>query len=329
MASGGFHDSSSHEGSFHDSGSFHSSGGSGSHSSGGGYGSYGSGGGGFVGSIGEWIGTLVYMAFYTALYIDDIEYLSATHLISLVMVVAVFLLFLPEVQDRKRFAVIKKFWNRNAEVRDVGVWSAEYSDNRTGSDETWYDRFDKKYSILFTEEEYGSENVKEVLKTVKRTPRIIWVSPSVWFALSLICAICNFFFYELVIPIFERAYMTDEAFAFFDVLTFLLPSVLALTFAVMNKVFVKIKDNLLYECAVRIITERRAKANRESTERAIDRKLSSKWYYNNCPNCGAKADYHLKTCQNCGSSLEVETAPGGAAGAIHRLIKTEDDGDKS
>ena len=319
MASGGFHDSSTHTGSFHSSGgggSFHSS------SGGGGYGSYGSGGGG-------WLGTLIYMAFYTALYIDYIEYLSATHLISLVMVVAVFLLFLPEVQDRKRFAVIKKFWNSNAEVHETGVWSSEYSDNRTGSDETWYDRFDKKYSILFTEEEYAVENVKEVLKTVKRTPRIIWVSPAVWFALSLICAICNFFFYELVIPIFERAYMTDEAFAFFDVLTFLLPSVLALTFAVMNKVFVKIKDNLLYECAVRIINDRRAKANRESTERAIDRKLSSKWYYNNCPNCGAKADYHLKTCQNCGSSLEVGTAPGGAAGAIHRLIKTEDDGDKS
>lgn len=326
MASGGFHDTDTHSGSFHSSG-----GGGGFHSSCGGYGSYDSGGGsgGGEGSGGGWIGMFVYIAMYMALHIDALEYLSATHLISLVMVIAVFLLFFPEVQDRKRFAVIKKFWNRNAVVHETGVWSAEYSDNRIGSDETWYDRFGKKYSILFTEEKYVLGNVKEVLKTVKRTPRIIWVSPSVWFALSLICAICNLFFYELVIPIFERTYMTDEAFAFFDVLTLLLPSVLALTFAVMNKVFVKIKDNLLYECAVRIINDRRAKANRESTERAIDRKLSKKWYYNNCPNCGAKADYHLKTCQNCGSSLEVVTASGGAAGAIHRLIKTEDDGDKS
>ena len=325
MASGGFHDTDTHSGSFHSSG-----GGGGFHSSGGGYSSYDSGdggGGGFGG--GGWIGALIYMAFYTAIYIDNLENLSGTRLITLAMVIVVFLVLFPGVQDRKRFAVIKKFRNRNAEVHEEGVWSAEYSDNRIGSDVTWYDRSGKNYSILFTEEKYAVENVKEVLKAVRRTPGIIWVSPSVWFALSLTCAICNLFFYELVIPIFERAYMTDAAFAFFDVLIFLLPSVLALTFAVMNKVFVKIKDNLLYECAVRIITERRAKANRESTERAIDRKLSSKWYYNNCPNCGAKADYHLKTCQNCGSSLEVGTAPGGAAGAIHRLIKTEDDEEKS
>lgn len=328
MASGGFHDTGTH------SGSFHSSGGGGSHSSGGGYGSYDSGGGGGGsggggGLSGTWVWTIVYFALCWATEIDEFENLSGKHLITLGMVIAMFILFSPEVRDRKRFAAIRKIRNKNAEVNETGVWSADYSENRIGSDVTWYGRFDKKYSILFTEEEYAVENVKEVLKTVKRTPRIIWVSPSVWFALSLICAICNFFFYELVIPIFERAYMTDEAFAFFDVLTFLLPSVLALTFAVMNKVFVKIKDNLLYECAVRIINDRRAKANRESTERAIDRKLSSKWYYNNCPNCGAKADYHLKTCQNCGSSLEVGTAPGGAAGAIHRLIKTEEDGDKS
>ena len=88
------------------------------------------------------------------------------------------------------------------------------------------------------EEEYGVENVKAVIKTVKRTPGIIWVSPAVWFVLSLICAISNIFFYELVIPFFERAYMTDAAFAFFDVMVLILPSVLALTFAVLNKIFV-------------------------------------------------------------------------------------------
>lgn len=324
MASGGFHDSSTHTGSFHSSG-----GGGGSHSSGGGgsYGSYDSGGGGGGSGVG-WLGVFMYMAFYTAIYIDDLENLSGAHILTLAMVIAVFLILFPGVQERKRFAAIKKLRNKNAVVYEKGVWSAEYSENRTGSDETWYDRFDKKYSILFTEEEYGLENVKEVLKTVKRTPGIIWVSPSVWFALSLISAICNLFFYELFIPIFERAHMTDEAFAFFDVLILILPSLLAVTFAVMNKVFVKIKDKLLYECAVRIITERRARANRESTEKGIDRKLSSKWYYNNCPNCGAKAGFHLMTCQNCGSSLEVGTAAGGAAGAIHRLIKTEEGGEK-
>ena len=327
MASGGFHDSSTHTGSFHSSG-----GGGGSHSSsgGGGYSSYdsGGGGGGGGGSV-MWIWVVVYTAAYCAMYIDEMESLSVMHIVTLVMVIAVFFLFSNAMQERKRFAAIRRLRNKYSETDQLGVWSAEYSDNRNGSDETWYDHSSKKYSILFTEEEYGVENVKAVIKTVKRTPGIIWVSPAVWFVLSLICAISNIFFYELVIPFFERAYMTDEAFAFFDITVLLLPSVLALTFAVLNKVFVKTKDKILYECAVRIITDRRAKENKERTERGIDRKLSSKWYYNNCPNCGAKADYHLKTCQNCGSSLEAGTAAGGAAGAIHRLIKTEEGGEKS
>ena len=325
MAGGGFHDRSTHTGSFHSSG-----GGGGSHSSsgGGGYSSYDSGGGGGGGSI-MWIWVVVYTAAYCAMHIDEMESLSGMHIVTLVMVIAVFFLFSNAMQDRKRFAAIRRLRNKYAEADQLGVWSAEYSDNRNGSDETWYDHSSKKYSILFTEEEYGVENVKAVIKTVKRTPGIIWVSPAVWFVLSLICAISNIFFYELVIPFFERAYMTDAAFAFFDVMVLILPSVLALTFAVLNKIFVKTKDKILYECAVRIITERRAKENKERTERGIDRKLSSKWYYNNCPNCGAKADHHLKTCQNCGSSLEVVTAAGGAAGAIHRLIKTEEGGEKS
>ena len=91
MASGGFHDSSTH------TGSFHSSGGGGSHSSSGGYGSYDSGGGSGGGGLsGTWVWTIVYFALCWATEIDEFENLSGKHLITLGMVIAMFILFSPK-----------------------------------------------------------------------------------------------------------------------------------------------------------------------------------------------------------------------------------------
>ena len=109
MASGGFHDSSTHTGSFHSSG-----GGGGSHSSsgGGGYSSYDSGGGGGGGGSVMWIWVVVYTAAYCAMYIDEMESLSGMHIVTLVMVIAVFFLFSNAMQDRKRFAAIRRLRNK-------------------------------------------------------------------------------------------------------------------------------------------------------------------------------------------------------------------------
>ena len=184
-------------------------------------------------------------------------------------------------KDAKIEAYIRK---KDVEIFRGSVWSADYSDNRVGNEYDWYGKLDKNYSISFFDRTYGSDNVKTVRQAVKRTPRIIWVNTTTWLAWAIVCAVCNLFFYKLVIPYFERMYMTDAAFAFFDFLIFFLPPVLALLFAFFSFIFVKAKDKVLYECAVRVVADNRAKEHKLRTERNIDRKLSNKWYYNNCPN---------------------------------------------
>ena len=328
MSSGSFHDGGSHTGSFHSSGS-------------GSFGGFGGGGydDGYYGGSGRGSGSgesdgfmsvfklLVFsIVFLTRLVFDGV--IPGYNIASFAIFFIAFIVFIPSLKERKRFAAIREIRKDNGKSYQ-SVWSSEYSENRVGNEHTWYGKFDKNFCIAFYDKEYGEDNKHHVIETVKRSSGIVWVSAMTWLVCAIACAICNLFFYELVIPIFERAYMTDQAFMFFDYLVAFLPSMLALTFAILSIVFVKVRDSLLYKCAVRVVKDNQAKDHKKVTESGIDRKLSQKWYYNNCPNCGALADYHLKTCQNCGSSLEVGTAAGGSAGAIHRLIKTEDDGDKS
>ena len=66
-------------------------------------------------------------------------------------------------------------------------------------------------------------------------------------------------------------------------------------------IIVKIKDNLLYECAKRIVDDNKAVARRFKTQEKITFALSRVWYYNICPNCGAKASEKDKVCGNCGA----------------------------
>ena len=112
--------------------------------------------------------------------------------------------------------------------------------------------------------------------------------------------------------------MSDSAFIFFDNLIFFLPSCLALLFSILSIIFIFVKDKLLYECAVRIVEDKKAKEEAKMSEQSIASRLSLKWYYNICPNCGANADRSKSTCQNCGSSLEVISMNKGI-GAIHKI----------
>lgn len=311
MASGGFHDTSTHSGSFHDSGGYDS----------------GGGGGSGLGFPPLFISLDLLFALLIVLE-NFLSELPFHHLISILIFVAAFALFIPGYKEKNRFYAINKIRKKDVEIFRGSVWSADYSDNRVGNEYDWYGKLDKNYSISFFDRTYGSDNVKTVRQAVKRTPRIIWVNTTTWLAWAIVCAVCNLFFYKLVIPYFERMYMTDAAFAFFDFLIFFLPPVLALLFAFFSFIFVKAKDKVLYECAVRVVADNRAKEHKLRTERNIDRKLSNKWYYNNCPNCGAKASDFMKNCSHCGTSLEVSSFAGGTAGAIHRLIKTADNEDK-
>ena len=140
---------------------------------------------------------------------------------------------------------------------------------------------------------------------MKRTPRIVWIRPGTLLAIAIVIFLVNFFFYEMVIPIFENMIMSDAAFTFFDYFVFYLPKILALQCPILSFIFIKVRDKYLYECALRLGNEIQSEEQRAATESAIANALSKKWYHTICPNCGAKASSAIKTCTSCGSSLEV------------------------
>ena len=205
------------------------------------------------------------------------------------------------------------------------VWKGESPYFRVGNYQTWYDTRATQYCISFYEKNFGSENAEKVKETMDRTLKIIWMNQKIWAAGGIACFVSSFFFYELVIPFFENSVMTDEAFNFVDNAVFYLPSVLALLFSVTGFILIKVRDNLLYKCASRIVNDNIAAEERMKTESIIASKLSKKWYYNRCPNCGAEASKALRSCTHCGASLEVMSFEDGISGAIHRISSAEED----
>ena len=277
--------------------------------------------GGYMGMQFLFIGIILFEQF-----LDQIPFYQ---IIMFVIFFFAFILFIPGMKEKNRFAAISEIRKKSVTYSRGSVWSANYTEKREGDEYTWYGKYDKNYSISFFDEEYGRANLMIVKETVRRTPGIIWVKTSTWLVCAIVCAVCNLFFYKLVITVFERSDMTDSAFGLIDFLSYFLPAFLALVFGIFSIIFVRIRDSLLYRCAVRAVADNRAQEKRTRIERNIDRKLSNKWYYNNCPNCGANASFFLRNCSHCGTSLEVRSFEGGAAGAIHRLIKTGDDGEES
>ena len=282
----------------------------------------------YQGSMADWIIGLVFcvcpaIIFFAAIYLLKRAVTGYNIITSIIFFVAL-LLFVPGFVDRKRFSALRRLKKKKSDSFSGTVWRIrEYSDTRVGDDTTWYGKKEKDYCISFYDKEYGSKNASAVRATMARTSRIIWVSTETWMILAGICAVLNLFLYELVVPLFRRSNMAIKARDFFEVLFFILPSVLALLFAVLNYVYIRIKDKLLYECAVRAVNDNKAEEQKQRIERNIDRNLSKKWYYNNCPNCGAEVSYSLKSCSHCGTSLEVKSFEGGTAGAIHRLEEPE------
>ena len=208
------------------------------------------------------------------------------------------------------------------------VWKGESPYFRVGNYQTWFDTRATQYCISFYEKNFGYENAKKVRETMDRTPKIIWMNQKLWAAGGIICFVSSFFFYELVIPFFENRIMTDEAFNFVDNAVFYMPSVLALLFSLTGFILVKVRDNLLYKCASRIVHDNIAAEERMKTESIIASKLSKKWYYNRCPNCGAEASKALRNCTHCGASLEVMSFEDGISGAIHRISGAAEEGNQ-
>ena len=312
MASGSFHDSSSH------SGSFHSSGGGGSF---GGGGSSGGGGGDYYGGDGDTLFEIVFFIgaalcfFFTNLANGNIPGLNFINLF--IFLVSAFILFLG-LKENYRTAVLREIkrngpYRNNCYVQGGKIQSRDFTDGKTSYG------YNKSYFIAFYDHDFGDANAEKVFDLIKRTPKIIWMNPYVWLFISIFGFVSTFFYYESVIPYFENAMMTDLAFNFFDYLTFYFPSIVCLLSAVSCLVFVKVKDKLLYECAVRIVDDNNAAMKRLKTQDRIDGALSNKWYYNNCPNCGAKATMRNKNCFYCGASLEADFTGGGKPTSFHRI----------
>ena len=322
MASGGFHDSGSHSGSFHSSGGGSSF--SGGSSGGGGGGSYGS----YDGDPGD---AVVLFAYLAAAVIGGIitflmkvahNEIPGLNLINLAMFLVSSGFLIKSISEYHRTKALAFFKEYGPGKNLTYIWKGDSVSKIETDSKSWYG-YNKCYFIAFYDLDFGDENAKKAYETMKSTPKIIWVSPFVWLVLSIVCLISTFFFYESVIPYFEHAIMTDFAFAFVDHLVFYFPAILCLLFAVGSFVLTKVKDNFLYECAVRVVKDNKAAAEKLEKENAISAKLSNKWYYNICPNCGAYPSQVLKHCDHCGASLEVDSFENGTQSSVHKISLKE------
>ena len=323
MASGGFHDSGSHSGSFHSSGGGSSFSG-GSSGGGGGGGSYGS----YDGDPGD---AVVLFAYLAAAVIGGIitflmkvahNEIPGLNLINLAMFLVSSGFLIKSISEYHRTKALAFFKEYGPGKNLTYIWKGDSVSKIETDSKSWYG-YNKCYFIAFYDLDFGDENAKKAYETMKSTPKIIWVRPFVWLVLSIVCLISTFFFYESIIPFFEHAIMTDFAFAFVDHLVFYFPAILCLLFAVGSFVLTKVKDNFLYECAVRVVKDNKAAAEKLEKENAISAKLSNKWYYNICPNCGAYPSQVLKHCDHCGASLEVDSFENGTQSSVHKISLKE------
>ena len=319
MASGGFHGGSSHSGGHHGGGGFGGGGGyhGGYHGGGGSY--HGGGYGSDSSDILIQISVVIAVALIYSLTEIAADGVPGLNLINLIIFSISGVFFFLGLKEYDRTEILNEF-KGDYKPKIMGhVWKGYYLNGKHGDKVTWANERDKSYRIAFFDREYGAENTRIVREMMERTPRILWMKSFTWLGIGIISFISTFFFYELVIPFFENASMSDYAFAFFDELVFYFPSIITLLCSIACFVIMKIKDDLLYKCAVRIVNENNAAEKRLRTESYITSKLSKKWYYNCCPNCGAEASRALRSCTFCGSSLEVRSFESSMAGAVHLI----------
>ena len=355
MASGSFHGGGFHSGGHHSGGGgfgggfggggFHSSGG-GFHSSGGGFHSSGGYHGGHHSSGGSYFnGDDEYYVDNDQYVFQTMFYMGAAAVVGVVIVVgflgmlilqgdipglnfvnlgifcASLVIYIMALKETGRTSDIYAF--DYIDLNRVGgrVWKAKgyRPADAKGDKRTWASKKTCQYSISFFDREFGVENANKVYEAKKRTPKIVWMKTKVWGTLMLISFIANFFFYEVVIDVFENMIMTDIAFFFIDEVVFYFMSVLSLLFSIAALVCINARDRILHECALRIVEDNMAFEERNKTEQFIHSQLSKKWYYNRCPNCGAQVSNAITCCLSCGTSLEVPSFADTVPGSVHRI----------
>ena len=183
-----------------------------------------------------------------------------------------------------------------SEIRRYGasempVFSKNYTYKRDGSNFTWAGIDEKSYRIAFSASEQGTKNGQEVLKVIKSKPRIIWLQPGVWLAIYTAILVLNIFLDNAVSSLFAGM-GAGTGITVLRGIVFYTPCVLALACPVLSFIFVIVRDNILYECAVNLAKEIEADliANAGSP---------MKCYRNVCPKCGVVSTASLKHCNNC------------------------------
>ena len=205
------------------------------------------------------------------------------------------LLFIPSYIQAPRMYALSEI--RRYGASEMPVFSKNYTYKRDGSNFTWAGIDEKSYRIAFSASEQGTKNGQEVLKVIKSKPRIIWLQPGVWLAIYTAILVLNIFLDNAVSSLFAGM-GTGTGITVLRGIVFYTPCVLALACPVLSFIFVIVRDNILYECAVNLAKEIEADliANAGSP---------MKCYRNVCPKCGVVSTASLKHCNNCGTSLEV------------------------
>ena len=318
MAVGGHHGGGFHSGGHHSSGGFH----------GGGFSGGGGGGGHYYGGSDDGAFFDVKLFLYVIAFLIFIVYkigsgeVPGVDFLVVGMVSASVIFFYNGLKEYDRTSMISEVKRNKGQKLFGQIWKGYATPKtKTGNNRTWATKYGD-YRISFFDPDFGDENVQKVKDLIKRTPKIIWMSPLVWLVIAIICFFSIFFFYEFTIPVFENMVMTDEAFEFIDNFIFYLPSSIILLSSIACWGIGKIKDNLLYKCAVRIVEDNIATEEKLKTKEGIAEILNKKWYYNFCPNCGALAVHALRICTSCGSSLEVKDFNDSNISAIHQISST-------
>lgn len=335
MASGGFHGGGTHMGGFHSSGGF----------SGGG--SFGGGGGGLFGSPGSFINMNqgydsedlaessqeeqgINFAYYLIILAIGVAYAITscfTGFTIFKIIIAVLLLVCCIWQcvlanRYMRTDVVKYIKRKSYDPWVFGcVWNRDHGAKPFGAVDdinSWYSGEGNFYYISFSDG-FREDNILKVQETKKNTPVIYWISPFVWLILSIVWFVVSFFFYELVIPLFENRIMTDIAFKFIDILVFFFPVLMSALTIVISILIARFRDAALHECAKKIVEDNIAKLERMKTEDFIKGRLSMKWFFDNCPNCGWKPDDKETSCSRCGTPLEAVFADG-IKSPVHRVF---------
>ena len=197
------------------------------------------------------------------------------------------LLFIPSILQSARTSALTDL--RKSGLSDYYVFSNSFNRNKDGTEDTWAGLYDKTFRIAFYGYEQGINNGKEVLKTMNSTPRIVWIRPGTWGIFAIAILVLDVVFYTS---------LGDTDSFFLSYVFYYVPSLLALCCPVLSFAFVKIRDNYLYRCAVKIVSDR-------NKEMAVNTGSGMKMYHSICPKCGTSYAASILHCINCGSSLEV------------------------